>query len=99
MTPLEAMAAGTPVLLTNTCNIPKAAEAGAGVEVEPTIDGVQDGLQQLMQMSPDELRSMGERARLFVETRYRWDAICEQFEHVYGWMLGQAPMPDCLFVD
>jgi poly(glycerol-phosphate) alpha-glucosyltransferase len=96
MTPLEAMSVGTPVLLTETCNFPEAAQAGAGVQVPSTMDGVREGLLRIMQRSPEELQKMGGQGLELVREHYGWQTICSQLEQVYGWMLGELPPPACL---
>lgn len=99
MTPMEAFSFGTPAVLTNNCGFPEAARAGAAMEVPSSLEGIMEGLGAMLGRSPDDLASMGVRARAFVSDEYGWDRICRQLEEVYSWMRGGSKVPDCLRLD
>lgn len=82
MVVLEAMAAGLPVIVSPGCNLPEVAEAGAGLEVEATVESLVTALRQVLN---DEAarRSMGVRAQRLVQERFNWDAVAEQTEALY----------------
>jgi glycosyltransferase involved in cell wall biosynthesis len=82
MAVLEAMAAGLPPILTPGCNLPEAAEAGAGILVEPEIESLANALRDLL-ANPSLSREMGERARALVRERFTWQRVAEQIEGVY----------------
>jgi glycosyltransferase involved in cell wall biosynthesis len=79
---LEAMAAGLPVLISPGCNLPEVAPAGAGLEVEPTVERLAEALRALLS-DPARRAGMGAAARRLVETRFTWDAVARQLEAVY----------------
>ena len=60
---LEAMGARLPVLDTPGCNFPEAAHAGGAIETPATEEGSLEGLSELLAMSDDERRAMGQRGR------------------------------------
>jgi glycosyltransferase involved in cell wall biosynthesis len=90
---LEAMAARLPVLLTPGCNFPEAVHAGAAIEVQPTAADTQRGLRELLSMSDEQRRAMGERGRILVERHYTWTAVAAQMMELYRWMRGGGSPP------
>jgi glycosyltransferase involved in cell wall biosynthesis len=86
MAVLEAMGAGLPVILSPGCNLPEAAEWGAGLEVEPQVEALAEALYTLL--SDRRLRAeMSAAARQLVHERFTWDAVAEQLERVYEKLL------------
>ena len=82
MAVLEAMAAGVPPILTPGCNLPEAAEAGAGILVEPEIEPLANALRDLLS-NPALSREMGERAQALIRERFTWQRAAEQMESIY----------------
>lgn len=62
--------------------MPEAAEAGAGLIVEPQIDPLRMALGDLLS-DADLRKTMGERARMLVLERFTWARVAEQMEGVY----------------
>ena len=96
MSILEALACRLPVLLTPGCHFPEAVAAGAAVSVEPTIVDTTLGLQELLAKSPAELRTMGERGRELVESRYQWDTVAQETLALYRWLISGGPTLECI---
>lgn len=96
---LEAWAHGLPVLMTDRCNIPEGAAAGAAITVAPTVDALGDGVRRLLNMTEGERRKMGGRGRELVATHFTWGRIAAQMRSVYDWVLGSGPRPDCVHLD
>lgn len=93
MAPLEAMAMARPVLLTHACGFPEVAEAGAGVVVDSSPDGLVAGLERVLAAAPDYLARMGRRGRVLVEQRYAWPSVARDLVDVYEWLLGERDPP------
>jgi len=93
---LEAMAAELPVLITPGCNFPEAGAAGAAAIVEPTLEGIRDGLGGLLLMPDYEREEMGRRGHHLVLTKYSWETVAQQMLAVYQWVLGEGPLPGCV---
>jgi glycosyltransferase involved in cell wall biosynthesis len=99
MFPMESFACKTPVLMTTACGFPEAAAAGAAIAVEPSVEGVRNGLARFLAMTDHDLREMGDSAFVFVRDNYNWPTICTQLNQVYEWMLNRNAMPDHLYLD
>jgi glycosyltransferase involved in cell wall biosynthesis len=81
---LEAMAAGLPVVVTDTGGMLGAIERREiGFMVEPDdVDALRDRIQRLL--DGDRSESMGRNAREYVRTHHGWDVIVDRLETVYG---------------
>jgi glycosyltransferase involved in cell wall biosynthesis len=73
MSVAEAMAAGTPVVTTDTCPWQDAAAAGAGFSVPQSPEAIAQALAQILSDEP-RAREMGARGRLFVLEHHTWRA-------------------------
>jgi glycosyltransferase involved in cell wall biosynthesis len=82
MAALEALAAGLPAILSPGCNLPEAAEAGAGVIVEPEAEPLAAALRDLLTDAPKR-QVMSAAARELVRDRFTWGAAAAQLEQVY----------------
>ena len=79
---LEAGSVGTPVLLTDRCGFDDIGKVGGGRVVSATIEGVQQGLVELLS-KPSDLKHMGSRLKEFVTTRFTWNSIIQKYMVVY----------------
>lgn len=79
---LEAGVCGTPVLITETCGFNEVANVDGGVVVKPNVDDLKNGLQEMLNQ-PDNLCSMGERLKYFVESNYAWNIISQRYLDLY----------------
>ena len=95
---LEAAAAGLPVLLTPECNFPELARSNAAIEITTDVSGVEKGLRQILELTDEQRKAMGQRGHELIKKSYTWPAITEQMCRVYDWMTGTAPMPETLKV-
>ena len=69
---LEAGACGTPVLATDQCGFPELAQAGGGILVPATVDGLSGGLTRMAEEA--RAAGMGERLKTLVREKYSWPA-------------------------
>ena len=93
---LEALACRLPTLTTTACHFPELARAGGGIVVEPTVPGVESGLRDLLERSPEERAGLGRNGRRMVEERYTWDRQAERLASVYAWIMGGGPAPEAV---
>lgn len=96
MAVLEALSAGTPVLLTPECNLPMVAPSGAGVSITPSAEGVTRGLRELATMSDDARQAMGKRGADLVSRSFTWSGVASDTVRIYRWLLGEAEEPSDL---
>jgi glycosyltransferase involved in cell wall biosynthesis len=79
----EAMAAGTPVLVSEEVALSaEVARSGAGWVVPARIDGLRATLVEAL-LSGGELSRRGESARDLAKTRFRWAAVADQLKAEY----------------
>ena len=91
---LEALAMGVPVIVSRACNIPEVAEQGCGWMVEPEEAALANALEESLLTSTPALRSMGERGKALVTSRYSWPVVGRQMAQVYRWVAGGPPPSD-----
>ena len=96
MTVLEAWANAKPVLMTPECNLPEGFAAGAALQIGTGPEEIAAGLEQVIEMSDDDRRAMGNRGRDLVATTFSWPRIGEQMRSVYEWALGGGPTPQVI---
>jgi glycosyltransferase involved in cell wall biosynthesis len=92
---LEALAAGTPVMLSPHVDLAGAVTTvGFGYRVP--LDS-QTWTRQLRKVlaEPDRLVETGERARAWVREHYDWRRIAGELEHRYQWVMAGCPAEDC----
>jgi glycosyltransferase involved in cell wall biosynthesis len=75
---LEAGAAGTPVLLTDSCGFDEIDAIEGGRVVPASVEGLRQGLAGLLQ-DPADLQRMGHRLRQFVVDNYTWAATADKY--------------------
>jgi len=79
---LESAASFTPTITTTMTGLSDWQEGG-GLLVEPELEALTDAMITACEWSLDERMQMGKRARAFVEQRYSWDVIGEQWVEAY----------------
>jgi len=95
MSVLEAWSYGLPVVMTDACNIPAGFKVDAALRVEPSVDSIKQGLDDLLHMSDAQRQAMGMNGRLLVEREFAWNRIAADMKAVYAWCLG-GDKPACI---
>lgn len=86
----EAMAAGTPVIISDRVNIwPEVQRAGAGLVVRCNVEETADALRTVLD-NPALAHEMGRRGRQLAQEKLRWSVVGEQMLNLYG-ELARAP--------
>jgi glycosyltransferase involved in cell wall biosynthesis len=96
MAVLEAAAAGLPILLTQECNFPKLAKAGAAIEVPAGPRGITEGFDHLLRLDRAQRVMMGSNGADLVKQSYGWPTIAAEMIRVYDWLAKAGPRPDCV---
>jgi glycosyltransferase involved in cell wall biosynthesis len=94
MSILEALACGTPALITAGCNFRESTVYGATLEVLPETKSTIIGLRTLLEYSPEELSEMGQRGRSLVQNEYTWNNVARKTLAVYQWLCDGIAKPD-----
>ena len=89
----EALGYRVPVLTTTGCPWQELETERCGWWVEPTPEGIHEGLKQAFATSDAEFRQMGQRGRLLVEQKYQWPGIAERMLEFYDWLLNGGDQP------
>ena len=82
-TALEALACGTPVIVTDRCAIADLIAGQGGVVVPYDKEQLRHALLQVLR--DDKMRlQLGEKGRSLVREKFNWEKIAKQMEDVYG---------------
>jgi glycosyltransferase involved in cell wall biosynthesis len=87
----EALAHGVPVLTTTGAPWPTLPILGCGWRVDPTVDGIAEGLRQATSLDSDTLQLMGARGRAFVSAEFSWRRVAKQMLAAYQELLATPP--------
>ena len=93
---LEALAAGTPVILSRQCYFPEVDLYQCGLTIEPEPLALQAALRECLELSPADRFLWGARAKQLVQDRFTWPIVGAQSAAVLDWILGGGPAPSCV---
>lgn len=79
----EALAHGLPVLTTTGAPWPMLPERGCGWWVEPTVDGITEGLRLATSLDSTTLQAIGAKGRALVAAEFGWERVAKQFVSTY----------------
>jgi glycosyltransferase involved in cell wall biosynthesis len=96
LTVAEALAAGTPAIVSKGAPWSGLEKEGAGWWVEIGVDPLVAALETALAQPPQVLRTMGARGREWMIREYSWEAIGREMASVYRWLYGQAERPSCV---
>src|ERR1700739_4407588 len=87
---LEALAAGVPAVVTQTCPWPDLARAGCGFWVPQRADAIAHALLDLLR-DRVAARAMGDRGRALARERYSWNSMARRMIDYYHAALAGRP--------
>lgn len=87
ITVAEALAAGTPAIVTHGAPWAGLAEHGAGWWIEIGVDPLINCLEQALSTSPQRLMEMGKAGYEWMARDFSWERISAQFLVTYHWLL------------
>lgn len=82
ITVLEALACGTPVIVTDRCGLAEVVDGQAGIVVSPDKDKLSSALMSLLTES-GQRQEFGERGKSLVREKFDWKIIAGRLEKVY----------------
>jgi glycosyltransferase involved in cell wall biosynthesis len=83
VSPLQAMAAGVPVLVSKQVHMADVESSGAGRAFEPSPQSLRKALAELITLPADQLQKMGARAAEVTRQRYDWERLWPQYLALY----------------
>lgn len=99
MTVAEAMAAGTPAIVSKGAPWKGLNDNGAGWWIEIGLDPLVACLEDALGRSVDDLQDMGMRSRSWMERAYAWPQIGRQMNEAYSWILQGGRKPECIITE
>jgi glycosyltransferase involved in cell wall biosynthesis len=94
LTVAEALAAGTPAIVTRGAPWAGLVERGAGWWIDVGIDSLAACLEKALSLSSTELREMGMRGREWMEAEFSWERIGARMVDTYKWLFDKSmPVP------
>lgn len=99
ITVAEALAAGTPVIVTRGTPWEGVMTHGAGWWIEVGVEPLVACLEEALAASPERLESMGQVGRVWMKRDFSWAAMSERFLLTYRWLLDGGERPAWVRVD
>ena len=96
MVVLEAWAHGKPVLMTPECNLPAGFALGAAIRIEPNVESIAQGLQELFRTPHSALRMLGDNGLQLAREQFAWPVVAAEMKRLYEWALGGGDKPACI---
>jgi glycosyltransferase involved in cell wall biosynthesis len=90
----ESLAHGVPVLTTTGAPWPMLQESGSGWWVEPTVDGICEGLHQATNRDLESLQQMGKNGRDLVSKQFGWTRVAHLMRSTYEEILRRRSHED-----
>lgn len=90
----EALAAGTPAIVTKGAPWPGLVEQRCGWWIDHGVDTLEAALRQALAIAPAERLAMGMRGRDWMRREFGWDAIARRMAATYAWCLGNGERPE-----
>jgi len=99
MTVAEALASGTPAIVSQGAPWEGLEREGAGWWPEIGENPLAAALKKAMSMSPERLQLMGQNGRAWMEREFTWQGAAQNMLETYEWLLGLRDQPENVFID
>jgi len=96
MTVAEALAAGTPAVVTVAAPWAGLPREGAGWSIALGVDPLVACLEGALRLSPDRLAQMGLAGHRWMANEFAWPRIAQQCARTYQWLLNGGDAPACV---
>jgi glycosyltransferase involved in cell wall biosynthesis len=77
----DALAMGTPVMITEACDYPEVEEYNAGIIVDSTVDSIYEGLKKII--NECDLKELSKNARKLIEEKFLVERLIKKYEEMY----------------
>jgi glycosyltransferase involved in cell wall biosynthesis len=92
MSVAEALAHGTPCVVTKTAPWEGLESEGCGFWVNDSVEALAEGMNRLMTLSPEERRAMGARGREWMKREFSWQGVAERMISLYESLVEEKKM-------
>lgn len=99
MTVAEALAVGTPAIVTKGAPWAGLEQHSAGWWIDSGVDALIASLEHAMAQSPDELSRRGIHGREWMIRDFSWEIIGEKMHHTYRWLIEGGEIPSWVRID
>lgn len=99
MTVAEALAAGTPAIVTQGAPWSGLESEGAGWWIEIGVDPLVAALDAALEQPPQVLAAMGARGREWMARAFSWEAVGRRMASFYDWLCGKGQQPAYVRLD
>ncbi len=99
MSVAEALAVGTPSIVTKGAPWEELNTYNAGMWVDTDVKSVADAIDVMLSKPDNELLQMGNNAKQLIQQNYSWDIIGNKINQMYDWILGRIVKPDFILED
>ena len=95
----EALAAGTPAIVTRGAPWAGIEKRGAGWWIDIGVEPLAACLERALAIAPERLADMGRIGREWMESQFSWTVLGQRMAAVYDWILAGGPRPFDVVVD
>lgn len=99
MTVAEALAAGTPAIVTKGAPWGGLEQQGAGWWIDIGVDPLVACLEDALSRSPQSLAEMGQNGRGWMEAEFSWAQVGQRMAETYRWILNGGNKPEWVVRD
>jgi glycosyltransferase involved in cell wall biosynthesis len=99
MSVAEALAVGTPVIVTRGAPWQGLDHHQAGWWIDISVDALTTTLEYALTLSNNELETMGQRGRQWMETEFSWQRISNMMAKTYDWVIKGGTLPEWIKLD
>ena len=92
MSVAEALAHGTPCVVTKTAPWEGLESESCGFWVNDSVEALAEGMNRLMTLSPEERRAMGARGREWMKREFSWQGVAERMISLYESLVEEKKM-------
>jgi len=78
----DALAVGAPVIITKECDYPEISEYEAGIEVDPTVKSISEGIEKLLS-DKSMLESFSQNAKKLIREKFLIESKIKEYEEMY----------------
>lgn len=95
----ESLAHGCPAIVSQGAPWSGLRREKCGWWVDNSVDSLTRALDEAILTPSEELATMGQRGRIWMERDFGWKSLATRMQDAYAWILGKGPVPDWVKVN